>query len=172
MKKGRTKEFSLAYEVNKLRKFLPLPITNIVFDERYEYGKRYLDDEINHTIIYAKLFINDEMIGTIPYMSDRWGLMYDTNKEDELSWDKIYGQFRDVIFNKILLQQPNAATVEIRKYLSLYIKDKDGALINTALCNYINGEWNVVVAGPNLVEKVKVTKVTIQAPPPPKNIVR
>ncbi|HTE00773.1 MAG TPA: hypothetical protein VK668_15885 [Mucilaginibacter sp.] len=66
-------EFSLAHEVAKLRKILLLPITNIVFDDRYEYGKQYLDADMDYIRIYAKIYVNDDLIGTIPYMSDRWG---------------------------------------------------------------------------------------------------
>jgi len=67
------KEFSLPAEISKLQQILRLPITNVVFDKSYEHGKLYLDNDLNLTIIYAELYIDDSFIGTIPYMSDKWG---------------------------------------------------------------------------------------------------
>ncbi|HTE00772.1 MAG TPA: hypothetical protein VK668_15880 [Mucilaginibacter sp.] len=75
-------------------------------------------------------------------------------------------QFQDVIFYKILQQEPLAATAEPGMELSLNIKDKEGILIKQAYCNYINDEWRVVVAGLNATKKVVVTKVVLQPPPP------
>jgi hypothetical protein len=165
--KARIRKFSLAYEVNKLKKILELPITNIVFDERYEYGKRYLDEGMNLITIYGRLYVNDDFIGTIPYMSDRWGPMYDTNKikEEEFAWwDKVYRQFQQVIFNKIFQQQPLAVTAEIKEYGQLYVKDENGSVINLAFCNYVDDEWNVIVTGTNITQKVKVTRVILNPP--------
>jgi hypothetical protein len=73
MKIPEIREFSMAYEVDKLRTMLRLPITNIVFDDRYEYGKSYLNEDFRLTVIYAKLYIDENYIGDIPYMSDKWG---------------------------------------------------------------------------------------------------
>jgi len=163
-----TRPFSLAYEIDKLKKRLLLPITNIVFDSRYEYGKLYLDDDMSLIKIYAKLYIDDDFIGTIPYMSDRWGPMYDTAKLDEIAFDKIYQRFQYIIFDKIIGQEPRAATVELvnNNLEPLYVRDKSGAVINTAFCVYVNNEWNVVLAGPNPVTKMKVTNVVLNPPPP------
>jgi len=159
--------FSLAYEIEKLKKFLLLPITNVVFDDRYEYGKLYLNDDMSLTKIYAKLYINDNFIGTIPYMSDKWGPMYDTSALDDIAFNKIYELYQQIIFEKIIEQEPHAATVELvnNNFEPLYVKDKNGAIINTAFCNYINGDWNVALAGPNPKISVKVTKVVLTPPP-------
>jgi hypothetical protein len=161
------REFSLAYEVDKLKKMLGVPITNIVFDEKYEYGKRYLNDDMTLTTIYAKLYVNDDLIGTIPYISDKWGPGYFNNNDDELAWYKIYQQFQQVIFDKIVQQEPLAATVEIKGYKSLHVKDKDGTVIKIAYCNYINDEWNAIVGGLNPVIIRK--EVTVSITPPPFN---
>jgi hypothetical protein len=159
--------FQRPYEVEKLRKMLRVPITNIEFDERYEYGKLYLDDQLALTIIYAKLYVHDELIGIIPYMSDKWGPMYDTSKQHELAWDKIYLQFQQVIFDKILEQEPLAVYAEIRDFRSLFVKDKNNIVIKVAFCNYIDDEWNIVVGGPNVERRKKVVTVFLQPPPPP-----
>lgn len=164
MKPSEIREFSLAYEVEKLKKMLTLPITNIVFDERYEYGKLYLNDDLTLTTIYAKLYVNDDLIGNIPYMSDRWGPGYDTGKQKELAWDKVYQQFQREIFDKIVQQEPLAATIEIKEFKSLYVKDKDGTVINTVFCNYINNEWRVFLEGPNPVEKRVEFTIVINPP--------
>lgn len=159
--------FSLAREVDKVRKFLLLLITNVVFDDKYEYGKRYLDDDMSLTKIYAKLYIDAEFIGIIPYMSDRWGPMYDTCGPEDLKYDKIYQLYQQVIFDKIIEREPRAATVELvnNNFEPLYVKDKNGTVINTAFCNYIDNEWNIALAGPNPKMSVKVTKVMLTPPP-------
>lgn len=170
------REFSLTYEVDKLKKILRLPITNIVFDDKYEYGKLYLDENNDLVIIYGKLYINDELIGTMPYISDRWGPGYLNDKAD-LAWDKIYGLFSDVIFNKIVQMEPLAVTAEIahdqiKRYgsLTLFIRDKDGKQINTALCNCVKGEWNIVLIGLNPLTKTIVFSTKITPPPLPPGI--
>jgi hypothetical protein len=164
MKIPEIREFSMAYEVDKLRTMLRLPITNIVFDDRYEYGKSYLNEDFTLTVIYAKLYINENYIGDIPYMSDKWGPMYDTSKQNELAWDKVYQQFQPIIFDKILQKQPLAAAAEAKENKSLLIKDKDGLVINIAYCNYINNEWEVLVGGLNEVRKILTTTITITPP--------
>lgn len=164
------KEFSLTYEVDKLKKILQLPVTNIVFDERYEYGKLYLDHDMNLTTIYGSLYVNNDLIGTIPYMSDKWGPMYDTGKQHELAWDKIYRQFQQVITGKILEQEPLTDTIEPGKYKSLLIRDKDGVVIKKAFCNYISNEWNVTLSGPDAEERKVEIKVVLSPPPPPVNL--
>ena len=80
--------------------------------------------------------------------------------------DKIIKMF-NIIFEKIIEQEPHAATVELvnNNFEPLYVKDKNGAIINTAFCNYINGDWNVALAGPNPKISVKVTKVVLTPPP-------
>ena len=159
--------FNLTYEINKLKKILLLPITNIVFDDRYEYGRRYLDDDMSLTKIYAKLYIDDDFIGTIPYMSDRWGPMYDNSALDDIAFDKIYELYQQIILDKIIEQEPYAATVELVKnnFEPLYIKDKNGTVINTAFCNYVDNDWNVALAGPNPVINTKITNVVLIPPP-------
>ena len=141
-----------------------LPITNIVFDNKYEYGKQYLDENLDNIIIYGKLYINDDLIGTIPYISQAWGIMYDTSKEDKLAWDKIYRLYEREIFDKIFQKEPHAVTVEIKEYGSLNIKNKDNRLIKIAFCHYLDDEWIVVLADLNSLRKVKVTQVEIHPP--------
>ena len=159
--------FSLTNELDKLKKITLLPITNIEFDKKYEHGKQYLDSEMNHIKIYAKLYVNKDMIGIIPYMSDSWGLMYDTNNFGELAWDKVYKQFQEVIFAKILQQEPLAFTAEPIEDLSLSIRDKQGVLIKRAYCAYINDEWSIFVAGlDGITKKVTLTRVVLFPPPP------
>jgi hypothetical protein len=162
------REFSPEYEVGRLKKMLLLPITNVVFDDRYEYGKQYLDDNMDFIKIYAKLYVNDELVGTIPYASDRWGPMYHTDKA-EVDWDKIYREYQQVILEKIFQQEPLAATAEIindPSFHSLSIKDKNNIPIKIAYCNYLDDEWNVVVGELNPVIKVKLTTVKLYPPPP------
>jgi hypothetical protein len=144
-KKAEKRPFSLAYEIDMLKKILLLPITNIVFDERYEYGKLYLDADNDLLVIQGQLYINNELIGNIPYYATDYGYGYNGNKQDELPWDKIYLQFKDELFAQVLTQQPLAATAETGKYKFLNIKDKNGVLINLAFCNYVNNEWTVNV---------------------------
>lgn len=156
-------EFSLAAEISKLQKMLTLPITNVIFDEKYEYGKLYIDNDQNLTIIYAKLFTNDSFIGTIPYMSDKWGPMYDTSKQKELDWGKIYNLFEQEIFTLVRQQQPQAVSAEIRDYKTLFVKDNEDQLINFAFCNYIDNAWQVVVSSLDAVEIYKEVKIIIQA---------
>lgn len=142
---------------------LLIPITNVVFDERCEYGKQYLDDEINHTVFRATLSINDEPVGSIPYMSEQLGFMYDTNNVN-IEWDKVYRQYQNVIFKKIAQQQPLAFIAEIRSYGSLFIKDEAENVINLAFCNYIGDEWEVIVTGLNVVERIKRHTVLVPRP--------
>ncbi|WCT12488.1 hypothetical protein [Mucilaginibacter jinjuensis] len=163
-KPSEIREFSMAYEVDKLVKMLKLPITHVEFDERYEYGKLYLDENQEFIIIYARLFVNDDFIGTIPYISDKWGPGYDTSKQNELAWGKVYQQFQPIIFDKILQLEPLTATLETIENRSLLIKNKDGLAINTAYCNYINNEWNVVLGGLYSEERVKVFTYKITIP--------
>lgn len=165
-----TPKFSLANEVEKLRKFLSLPITHVEFDPRYEYGKLYMDDKMNWIWINAKLFVNDQQIGTIPYFSSGHGFGYDTCNTSVLAWDKIYPQYKQVIFDKIVQQEPLAVIVEPAEYephenLSLNVKDKNGILIKKACCRFDNGEWDVNVFGLNVVKKTVTVKVTLTPPP-------
>jgi hypothetical protein len=90
--------------------------------------------------------------------------MYDTSKQNELAWDKVYQQFQPIIFDKILQKQPLAAAAEAKENKSLLIKDKDGLVINIAYCNYINNEWEVLVGGLNEVRKILTTTITITPP--------
>jgi len=55
-------EFNMNNEVEKIRKMLRFPITKVLFDEQYEYGKLYLDESSQLLILYAKLFIADVQI--------------------------------------------------------------------------------------------------------------
>lgn len=163
-------EFSLDKEIEKLRQMLSLPITNVEFDSKYEYGKTYMDDKMNWIWIDAKLFINQEMIGTIPYFSSNFGFGYDTSNHSVFAWDKIYAQFQSVIFDKILEQEPLAVTAEAaepepQEHLTLNVKDKDGILIKKASCLFIDDQWNVSVYGLNSIKRTK--RVTIILTPPP-----
>ncbi|HVS94559.1 MAG TPA: hypothetical protein VHE59_21120 [Mucilaginibacter sp.] len=153
-----TPKFSLANEIEKVRKYLLLPITYIEFDERCEYGKVCLDDNMDWIWMNAKLYVNDEPIGTIPYFSSEWGFGYDTSNHSVLAWDKIYQQFQQVLFDQILQREPRAVTAEPaeyepHEYMTLNIKDKAGVLINKAGCLFIDGEWNVNVYGLNSTKK-------------------
>jgi hypothetical protein len=163
-KPAEIREFSLAYEVDRLVQMLKLPITHVEFDERYEYGKLYLDENQEFVIIYAKLYVNDDFIGTIPYISDKWGPGYDTSKQNELAWGKVYQQFQPVIFDKVLHLEPRAATTEVNENRMLLIKNKDGLPINTAYCNYTNNEWDVFLGGLYLTERVKVSTYKMKLP--------
>jgi len=89
--------------------------------------------------------------------------MYDTGKQDELAWDKVYKQYQHVIFDKIVQIEPLAVTADTKEYGSLNVRDKGGTVIKTAYCRYINDEWNVVVAGLDAENKVKVTTVCYNA---------
>lgn len=165
MKSAEIREFSMVYEVDRLVKMLRLPITHIEFDERYEYGKLYLDENQDLTVIHAKLYVNDDCIGTIPYISDKWGPGYLSSNTNELAWDKVYQQFQPVIFDKVVKLEPLAATAEVIKIRMLLIKNKDGLPINTAYCDYIgNNEWDVVLGGLNPQERVKTSTYTRKAP--------
>lgn len=160
----------LVNEIEKLRKYLLLPITHVEFDSKYDHGKRYMDDQMNIIWIHAKLFVNDELIGTIPYFTDHVFVGYDTSNHSVFAWDKIYAQFQQVIFDKIYQQEPLAVTAEPaeyepRSYLTLNVKDKDGTLIKKAGCCFIDGQWEVNVFG---LDTVKITKrVTVVLTPPP-----
>lgn len=163
------KEFSLAEEVEKLRKYLWLPITYVEFDPRYEYGKLFTDEDWNIIWIDAKLYVNDDMIGTIPYFSSDHGFGYDTGNHSVLAWDKIYPQFKQVIFDKIFQQEPLTVTAEpaeyeAHAYLTLNVKDKDGTLIKKAGCCFIDGEWEVNVSGLGGVKRTVTVKVTLTLP--------
>jgi hypothetical protein len=161
------REFSLEYEVSRLKKMLLLPITNIVFDDRYEYGKLYLDDNMDLIKMYAKLFVN-ELVGTIQYSSDRWGPMYYTDKT-EVEWDKIYRQYQHIILEKIYRQEPLAATAEVindESFYSLSVKDKNGIPIKIAYCDYLDDEWRVVIGGLD-PDRKKVKLITVKLYPPP-----
>jgi hypothetical protein len=165
MPSAQIREFSMPYEIDKLKKILLLPITNILFDEKYEYGVMYLNDDMDFTTIYASLYVNDYFIGTTPYVSTRLGIGYLSCKPDELDWEKVYKQFQQVIFDKIVQQEPLTDSVEIRGFMSLFIKDKIGSIIKIAFCNYIEDEWNVVVSGLDVEERVKVVTVILSPPP-------
>jgi hypothetical protein len=165
-KPAEIREFSLAYETDKLRKILMLPLTNVVFDDRYAYGKLYLDENNDFITIYAKLYVNDEMIGTVPYYSDKWGPMYFKNRLDESVWQKVYQLFQPVIFDQIFKQQPLAATADVKDYASLNVRDKEGTIINTAYCNYVDNDWKLLLTDPNAVLQSKVIHIGITPPPP------
>ena len=161
----QSKEFSLAHEVNTLRKMLMLPVTHVVFDNRYQYGKMYMDESMNFIVFYATLYVNDEVIGNIPYMSAGFEPMYITDKQTDLAWDKIYRQYHTDIMGKIIQQEPLAAIGEIWRYKFLFIKDENGTVIRTAFCNYVNDEWEVVLDGPNPVDVVRTATVILASPP-------
>jgi hypothetical protein len=163
-------KINLADEVEKLRKYLALPITRVKFDPSYEYGKRYMDDKMNWLWADAKLFINDELIGTMPYFSAEFGFGYDTGNHSVLAWNKIYQQFQQVLFDKILRQEPLAVTVEPAEYeprtsLMLNVKDKEGTLIKKAFCRFVDSEWEVSVFGLNTVTRTVRVHVTLTPPP-------
>jgi len=151
---------------------LALPITNVEFDPSYEHGKMYIDDQMNIIWIDAKLFVNDELIGTIPYFTDRGFVGYDTSNHSVFEWDKIYAESQQIVFDKIHQQEPLAVSAEPAEYeprtsLMLNVKDKDGILIKKAFCRFVDGEWEVYVSGLNTVSKKVTIKVTLTPPPSP-----
>jgi hypothetical protein len=165
MKSSEMRQFNMADEVDRLVQILKLPITHVEFDERYEHGKLHLDANQQPLIIYARLYVNDDFIGTIPYTSDKWGPGYDPTKQNELDWGKVYQQFQPVIFDKVVQLEPLAATVEAKENRMLLIKNKDGLAINTAYCDYIgNNEWDVVLGGLYSSQGVKTSTYTRKAP--------
>jgi len=168
MTRSEEPKFNMANEIEKMQKYLLLPITYIEFDKEYEYGKLYVDDNKNLIWIHANLFINDELIGTIPYFSSDHGFGYDT-ANSVLAWDKIYAQFQQIIFGKIFQQEPLAVTAEPeesdpKECGLLNVRDNDGILIKKAGCRFIDGEWNVNVFGLNTVTTTR--RVTVVLTPP------
>jgi len=174
MTESRAPKFDMTKEIEKMRKILWLPITHIEFDKRYEYGERYMDDNMNWLWADAKLFINYELIGTMPYFSSEFGFGYDTGNHSVIAWDKIYQQFQDELLSKILQQEPFAVTAQPAEYeprmsLILDIKDKDETLIKKAFCRFVDGEWEVCVYGLDYITTTHRVNVVL-TPPPPLNI--
>lgn len=173
MTKSEEPKFNMANEIEKMQKYLLLPITYIEFHKGYQYGKTYMDDNMNWIWINANLFINDELIGTIPYISSGHGFGYDT-VNTVLEWDKIYAQFQQIIFGKIFQQEPLAVSAEPeesdpKEYGLLNVKDKDETLIKKAFCRFVDGEWEVYVSGLNYTTTTHRVNVVL-TPPPPLNI--
>lgn len=157
--------FNLEYEIKHLRKLLRLPITHIEFDDRYEYGRLYLDDNCDLIVIYAKLYANDDFIGTIPYRSGTRGPMYDTLNQPELA-SKIYPKFRREIMSKIIEQEPLAKDFHAREDVLLDILDEKGHKVNTAYVAYLEDIWTVTLTGLNPVLEIQTATVVVTAPPP------
>ena len=167
-----TSRFNLAKEVEKISKLLLLPVTHVVFNKKYKLGKAYRNDKGDYAVINAKLYVNDDLVGTIPYMSEIWGFMYDPYNAEIFAWKKIYAQFEQLIFNKICLQEPLAVAAEPWKlgpghYLILDIKDKAGMLIKRATCRFIDDEWNVFISGLDTGTIRKRVRVVLTPPPSP-----
>jgi len=163
MSASEKREFSIAYEIDKLRKILRIPVTDIKFDDRYEYGKLYLDGTELKTIL-GELYIGDDVIGIIPYVSTEWGFGYLSGKQRVLNWDKIFELCGPIIFHKIIDQAPFAVSYKMRGELSLNVFDKSGNLINTAFCDYIDDDWRVIVTGIDVVEKKVEIKIPMKLP--------
>jgi len=168
MSKPEIREFNLISEIERLQKILLLPITNVIFDERYEYGKLYLNANQELEIIYAKLYVGESFVGTMPYMSDKWGPMYVTSKQNQLDWNKIYEYNKTEILKKVNDLQPLAGAVEVGDFRSLNVKDKNGVLINVAYCTFLNGNWNIVLGDPN--PKIMHFSKTFTLPVPPPSL--
>jgi hypothetical protein len=169
MSKKEVSVFSMPDEIAKLKKIFLDPSTNIVFDEKWEYGKTYLDENMNYIVFTARIYIADEMVGTIPYMSSSFGTMYHDNSGSGLDWNKIYQLFHHDIFPKILQQAPlaNRVETEAQDQRLLLVKDINGTVIKHAFCNYVDDEWRVVVVGTDGQKKQKTVTVTLHVPPPP-----
>ena len=169
MSKKEVSVFSMPDEIAKLKNIFLVPVTNIVFDEKCEYGKTYLDENSNFIIFTASIYIDDEMVGTIPYMSSSFGTMYHDNSGSGLNWNKIYQLFHHDIFSKIVQQEPlaHSAEIETQDQHLLLVKDMNGTVIKHAFCNYVDDEWRVVVAGTDGQKKQKTVTVTLRVPLPP-----
>ena len=163
-----TPEFNLTNEIEKLRQMLWLPITHIEFDARYEYAKLDIDEQMHPIWTDPKVFINDDMIGTIPYLRLASGYGY-SNDHCVFAWDKIYSQYSQVIFEKILQREPMAIDAAPAEYkhgwpLLLNVKDKNGAVIKKACCRFVDDEWEVSVMSLDVKSTRKTVKVTLVPP--------
>lgn len=159
-------DFRSLSEIDKLKRMLRIPITSVEFDDRYEFDQRYLDENGDFLMFYAKIYINDTMVGTAPYMLGGFGPMYYSGEREDLNWVLIFDLYRNNIMEKVRQKQPLAASAVVRDYKSLYLKDEAGEVINLAFCDYEDDEWRVIVSGTNVVTKVKVTRVVLFPPSP------
>lgn len=158
--------FSVANEVAKLRKQLQLPVTHIEFDNRYTIGQMYLDDNLDYIKIYAQLYINKDHIGDVQYMSGHFGPMYGNDRAKRIDWAKITGIFYNEFLDLISKSEPLAATLEVRSFQSLFVKDAEGSVITLAFCNYVDDEWQINLSPPDSITRSINFSVAI-APPKP-----
>jgi hypothetical protein len=167
MRTAPARPFNLDHEIEKCRMILLLPITGIEFAPGYEYGKLLLDDNQELKVLQAKLFVNDELIGTIPYYNLEAGYGYPSHDRESLAWEKVYGQYEQTIMDQVRLQEPAAAHAEHAGYGRLFVQDKHGTTIKLAYCNFVYDDWRVVVTGLDVQTKAKVTSVKLAPPVPP-----
>jgi len=158
--------FDIVAEVVKMRKLTNLPITDIVFlNPAQEFE---MTEANNHRAKEpAELYINGTAIGNMEYYIFPETIGCDTSAQDRLNWNKIYELCEHEILPIIQAAEPLTHAVRPLKYKRLAVHDADGTLIKLAFCNYINGEWSVVVTGLNVVERKVEVSVTLTLPPKP-----
>lgn len=157
--------FSIENEVRKLRKYTMLPITHVVFDERYQHGENYIDDNLDYIKILAKLYIAEHYIGEIQYMSSNFGPMYETQSIQQLvNWQKVVDLFHQEILAEVLKQEPRAALLAVQNYEILSVKNAEGTIIKNASFKYFDGRWNINVY--SLYGELGRMSVSVELTPP------
>lgn len=161
-----THPFSVENEVAKVSKYLMLPITQIIFDNRFSLSEPYVDENWNFIKLEAKLYIQQNYIGKIPYMIGNFGPMYDAGERELIDWERIAGLFKLELSAGILKQEPAVGSIESKSYGMLLVKDRNGKAINLACCQYIDNQWQINLIGLDSELKTKSVSVMLKVPLP------
>ena len=162
-----THPFSLENEAAKVSMYLMLPVTQIIFDDRFSLDEPYVDENWDFIKLRAKLYFQQHYIGEIPYMIGHFGPMYDTGEHELIDWGGIASLFNKELFEEIFKQEPAAGSVESSSYSKLLVKDQEGKTISIAYCHYINNQWQINLTELNSELKAKNVSVKLKVPPPP-----
>ena len=161
-----THPFSLENEAVKACRYFMLPVTQIIFDDRFPLNEPYVDENLDFIKLRAKLYFQQHYIGEIPYMISHFGPMYDTGEHELIDWKGITSLFNQVLFEEILKQEPAAGSIESNSYSTLLVKDQEGKTINIAFCHYINNQWQINLTDLNSELKNISVSVKLKAPSP------
>lgn len=161
-----THPFSLENEAAKVSMYLMLPITQIIFDDRFSLNEPYVDENWDFIKLRPKLYFHQHHIGRIPNMIGHLGPMFDTGKHELIDWKGIANLFNQELFEEILKQEPAACSVESNSYSTLLVKDQEGKTINIAYCQYVYNQWQINLTGLNSDLKTISVSVKLIAPAP------
>jgi hypothetical protein len=97
---------------------------------------------------YVEIIFNEANIGTIPSVLTPGNRIFDTSPEvvNNLRWDHVYlteQESIDQAIASVLNKDKEDLQITIGTFRRLYVRDENGELINSVICSYAQGQWNV-----------------------------